>query len=212
MEETMTAADRHCVVCLRTLARSYVVSDPSEEAEVVVYARNPMEARRLGSHHDIGSMCHETELYVRRAPEFDDLDGKSLPEAQLKRGWWFTCWHCGSRVTAEPRYDHDADREIELDPVISGTRVYCSPWCHGARAATHVERRAVAWATIAEVVQRFPGCRVVDVVPQGLPTPHARVTLPPDHRVPLHWEAGWERPALHWREHIDAWNQYREMT
>jgi hypothetical protein len=199
---------------LRHCERAYVVSDAGEESATVVYARNPMEARRIGHcQDDVGSMDHELDLHVHRAPEFDDLGGKGLCEVQLANGWWFTCWHCGSRVTTEPRYDHDTDRKIELEPVIFGERVYCSPWCHGAHAAVHVERRAIAWTAIAATVQRFPGCRVVDVVPKGLPTPHVRFTLPPEHRVEMFWCAG-DRDSLrlHWREHIEAWNQYREAT
>lgn len=74
------------------MARAWIVSDG--ESMDVVYANNPFVARREGT-HVLNEMLYEDEIDVERAPEFDDLGGRSLREVQLERGWSFSCYGCG---------------------------------------------------------------------------------------------------------------------
>lgn len=82
--------------------RAFVVSEPDEERAVVVWARTAIEARREAHGvDDLGCMNDEHELRVRRAPEFDDLDGQPLRQRQLEAGWWFECNECYQTVCEE---------------------------------------------------------------------------------------------------------------
>lgn len=208
------ALDRDFV---RQCPRAYVVTDSCEERSTVVYARNPMEARRLGHYQeDVGAMDYEEELYVRRAPEFDDLRGKSLLRAQLDAGWWFECGYCQAHVSEdEVRYDpEDVEREFEIEPTIRGHYVYCSPWCAGADAAGYVDRRARKWESIRWAVECFPGCRVervwvATVNRQGRFTPQVEITLPPDHGVLL--EVRRDPEPLGYESTCPEWEAYHEL-
>lgn len=142
------------------LVRAYVVQDPDEERATVVYARNPMEARRLGHCvDDVGAMNDEDELLVERAEYLDDLRGRSLIEVQLAHGWWFGCGYCERRVS----YDEDEDGAFE--PHIRGDDVYCSGWCAGAEAVRHVDQRIRTWEALEWATARFAGARIESVWP-----------------------------------------------
>lgn len=117
---------RHLSSFATQCPRSFVVSEPMEERCEVVYARNAMEARRLGHGvNDLGSMDDETDLLVRRAPEFDDLRGTTVVQVQLDTGWVFWCGPCGKEGIT-------ADNAVVVDGL-----VYCSLDCAaGERKST----------------------------------------------------------------------------
>lgn len=100
----------------RECPRAFVVTQPDEEKSVVVYARNAMEARREAHCvDDLGCSDMEDELLVRRAPEFDDLRGRTLKQAQWDEGWRFWCEHPGCPV----------ERCEEGRGALVGDKAYC---------------------------------------------------------------------------------------
>lgn len=149
---------------LRACPKAFVVSEPDEDRATVVWARNSVEARRLGHYQDdIGTSADETELHVRRAPEFDQLN-PHLPFRiqQLQAGWWFECWHCERRINVddfievEDEHAPDGGYEYPFEPVDDGRGIYCNGWCAAADAVGHVERRIRMWEAIERAVERFP--------------------------------------------------------
>jgi hypothetical protein len=139
-----------------TAAVAWIVSE--RDRSEVVWARNAMEARRLGA-SELGHMLDEESYEYRRAPEFDGFTGniEELRRAQLAAGWWFDCaWcDCGRRVSED-----EGDDGEPCEPVVRGDAVYCSEWHAGAEVVRHVERRIRIWEAIAAAVERFPGATI----------------------------------------------------
>lgn len=209
-EQTLTREE------IRGCPRAFIVREPEEGHCEVVYARNAMEARRIGAPEFDGA--EEEYLEVERAPEFDDLQGRSMREVQLEHGWWFECTHCSRRVDEYAEwYDVDTGETVELEPTVRGNAVYCSPWCVGAERVRTVERRIRTWDAIEWAVQRFPGCRILMVNPNSYARTHdwndrrliptVTMTLPPKHKgeFEVQRECGaWVRPI-----DMDEWNAYQ---
>lgn len=84
--------------------KAWVVKDTEEGYACVVWARNPLEAKRLGLYElDDNWWYGEGERYrIERAKQFDNATKETLKELQWKNGWWFECESCGNeRITNE---------------------------------------------------------------------------------------------------------------
>lgn len=163
--------------------KAYAVQDDDEGQGDVVFARNPMEARRLFSEQ---SGVEQTSLHARRTPEFDDVeDIDELRWAQLVHGWWFTCGYCDARV----EFSEEDTAGTELDVEVRGEHVYCNGWHAGAAAVRQVDRRIKTWEAIEKAEAAFPGA-VIDEV--NLYRDQARVWLriPPLFEGQMIWVEG----------------------
>lgn len=149
---------------------AYVVSvesDSFDEPEiVVVHAADEADARRRGF-REMSDSYDETELTVRRAPEFDGItDPRELSREMLRNGWWFTCSECERRVDSEGG-DEEEDDDGELLPprwpvVSRGGAVYCSRRCLAEYLRERRRYLENEWNVVAEAVAKWPGIEVVE--------------------------------------------------
>jgi len=150
---------------LSQMPRAWKVSSLDEEQEDIVYARNHFEAAREGA--SAFGLCAD-EVTVKRDPDFDDLRGRSLWQAQLEAGWWFGCHapRCERRVSLEgwdPNgYDdeEDEDEDSRATTVVIGEWIYCSPECVEAEKEYHADARRRKWAAVEAAVAKWPGITI----------------------------------------------------
>ena len=124
---------------------AYKVETFDSERAVIVYARNPMEARRLGAEK---LECHyeERECSVERTPEWDDgYDTRALLDA----GWH---WECGSCY----RYCYGEDTHV----VVRDDVAYCSACCCITELKRQRARREQEWRGIELVTRLAPGVEI----------------------------------------------------
>ena len=121
---------------------AYVVTSPDEEQSCIVYARNAMEARRIGA----SEWNDEHECGVERRPELDEgYDTRML----LDLGWYFECGGCYDRCTC------DSPHLVVRDEV-----AYCSAACCIKELQRQRREREFTWKGIELVTQRAPGARI----------------------------------------------------
>lgn len=128
---------------------AYVASD--EDESHIVFARNLMEARRLGD-----------DLPIQRAPELDEYAaaGKVPAEDLLEKfGWRFECYHCSAKLDRDREVcnEETGDLREDLDYVYVGNYVYCCPACVLKEAAEIANRKTTSDALRAGAIARFPG-------------------------------------------------------
>ena len=126
---------------------AYVVTSPDEEHSVIVYARNPMEARRIGA-CEVDSFGGGDECYcgVERRPELDEgYDTRML----LELGWHFECGGCYNRCT------EDSEHLVVRDDV-----AYCSAECCIRELKRQREERAAIWRGLELITELAPGARI----------------------------------------------------
>lgn len=124
---------------------AYVVTGYDGEHSAIVYARNPMEARRLGN-NEIGNGDDERFCEVVRSPEWDDgYDTRALLDA----GWH---WECGSCY--KPCWGDD------LHVLVRDDVAYCSIACCIKSLRKEREERATIWQGLESIARRAPGARV----------------------------------------------------
>lgn len=167
-----------------------------DDRSEVVFARNPMEARRLGANE---LDAEEESCTFRRAPEFDGCASHDeLRQAQLDAGWWFTCGYCERHVAVGDTYfaGENEDEEYEFEPVLWGD-VYCNGWHAGADAVDHVVRRIRSWEGAEAAIERFPGAVIERVNPNTFH--HERrnelvatveFRVPPEFQFVFWWQVG----------------------
>ena len=80
-------------------AKAYEVGVDWVEVAEIVFAEKPSKAKAKAIANFSGNY-EWTEMYCRRAPAFDDLNGKS-PTVQdyLDRDWFFNCANCGQQTS-----------------------------------------------------------------------------------------------------------------
>lgn len=177
----------------------------TEEHAEVVFARNQMEARRLGA----AELEYDEEYCeAERAPEFDACSGwQELREAQLAAGWWFGCaWcDCGAERVCD---------DEDFEPFVNGRDVYCNEWHAGAEAVRHVERRIRIWTAIEATLAKFPGVKIEHVSPDAgwTDSPNRRgivdFRLPNDPTARLSWGVG-DATIRVCEAYMAAFNEYR---
>ena len=148
-----------------------------EPGQCVVFARNPMEARRLGV-EELRSEGVEAEfesVTADRAESFDKYaPGPVTCRMYLAEGWHWSCAECEDMVSddgcddcaarAEKEAEREADSEgvpaVECErrhPVIREHEVFCDAAC-AERADTERARcRDLKAAMRAEFERRWPG-------------------------------------------------------
>ena len=194
---------------------AWVISESYGEHSEVVFARNAMEARRLGA-VELGGWDSEESYDYRRASEFDGCSSmQELREAQLAAGWWFGCgWaDCSEDRCSEDGEDDDGN---PLEPAVRDEHVYCNEWHAGAEAVRHVERRIRIWEAVEATCAKFPGAEILTVNDQCRGPNHtdnvwrARVCF----RVPgvdysIDWYVG-DTDVFLPEEHVPAFLAYRD--
>jgi endogenous inhibitor of DNA gyrase (YacG/DUF329 family) len=120
---------------------AYKVSDEwGDNGSLIVWARNPMEAKRVGSNRlDLEYDCVECE----RFPKLDGFVGDLLGWL-IDDGWYFPCHHCGSR------YGDPGCESGYVRAGVDNDTVFCSEKCRDAHFTKWAER-----ARVEREFQRF---------------------------------------------------------
>jgi hypothetical protein len=127
---------------------AYVVTSYDGESAVIVYARNPMEARRLGN-NELGNADDERHAEVERTPEWDD--GYSTRDL-LDAGWHWECYGCLKRCFG-------SDPHV----VVRDDRVFCSATCCIAALKKERAARERLWAALERAVEKLPGVEIHNI-------------------------------------------------
>lgn len=168
--------------------KAYEVHDGDEQT-VYVFATNSATARREGANQM--DTDFESVSYCRRAAWADEYaPGPVSAIACIERGWWFECFHCSRRVSADMHEEIEDEGlnpdDFEIQPR-GLSNVYCSKECAAidrAEARAHVE---ACDALYELVTTKYPGCKVtsiyvygtrLDVPEKGTSNSSARFTFP----------------------------------
>ena len=106
--------------------KAYLVTEINENIGGVVFAKSPVEARRIGA-----SLYNDFEfagLSVKRREDFDKYEESGVPARLLiEEGWWFECWNCDNTINE----NYLEDEELFIDDVIGvvSGQVFCHRGC-----------------------------------------------------------------------------------
>ena len=145
--------------------------DYDEPGEVVVFARNAMEARRLGVDElrNDGVDAEFDAVGAERAEAFDKYaPGPMTCRTYLAEGWHWSCSECEDMVTEDGCDECDARLEeaepcVEgspcerLHPVIREHEVFCNSTCAERTDAERARRANLKAKMRAEFERRWPG-------------------------------------------------------
>jgi hypothetical protein len=205
-----------------------------EPGQVVVFARNAMEARRLGV-DELRSHGVEAEFDCVEAVRSEGFDqyapGPITCRMYLAEGWWWSCSECEHMVSDDgcddcvERAEEEAEREADSEgvpaeecerrhPVIREHEAFCDAIC-AERTDTERARRAALKAKMrAEFERRWPGA--TDVVywtgPHELDFTEGVEFLFPGSRMHVMWEP-WKADGSQMLVHLcdlGAWYEFNQ--
>lgn len=126
---------------------AWLVSDPDEGYEKIVFHHHALAARRIGAER-LGMDFESVE--IERKQQYDSYADRSRVPVKvlLDDGWWFECFGCSCRIERDENECNMADVVIEDD---ESYKLWCSAECKAEQDAAD-QRRIDAHKAFKEAV------------------------------------------------------------